>query len=215
MIRRQFTFLLLTLALIATLIPTRVFQQGRSEAQTPPTRALPSGKILERYDRGQPGARPDWVDRAFSRSLEHLRGEAATHGLADPDAELSLLSVVRDDLGQTHVRLEQVYKGVPVFGGQLIMHLDRNDPEEQARNFANGRVFSDARLVSTHPRMAAAAALATAKKALGRVVGFEREKVELVVLPEAVRLGGEASGATLTYKVELLINDGREAACHF
>ncbi|HEX2268481.1 MAG TPA: M4 family metallopeptidase, partial [Pyrinomonadaceae bacterium] len=83
------------------------------------------------------------------------------------------------------------------------------------RNFANGRIFEDARGVSTKPRITAAAALATAKKLLGREAGFERENVELVVLPEAVRLDTETFGATLTYKVELLINDGQEAARHF
>ncbi len=215
MMRRQLTFLLLTLSLIATLIPTRAFQQGRSEAPTPQTRALPSGKILERYNRGESGGRPAWVETALGRSLEHLRSAGGAHGLVDPDAELSLLSVARDDLGQTHVRLEQVHKGVPVFGGQLIMHLDRSDPDPQARNFANGRIFNDARQVSTRPRIAAPAAVAAAKRALGRDAGFERENVELVVLPEAVRLGNEAPGATLTYKVELLINNGQEAARYF
>ena len=215
MMRRKLTFLLLTLALIVTLLPTRASQQGRSEGRTPQNRELPSGKILERYNRGQSGARPTWVETALVRSLAHLKEQAATHGLEDADAELSLLSATRDDLGQTHVRLEQVHNGVPVFRGQLIMHLDRNDPDERLRNFATGHIFNDARLVSTRPRIAAAAALARAKSALGRDTGFEREDVELVVLPEAVRLGGDASGATLTYKVELLINDGQEAADHF
>ena len=213
--RRQLTFLLLPITLIATLMPTRAFAQDGGGARIAQTRELPSGKILDRYRRGQSDARPAWVDTSLARSLSHLREQAATHGLENADAELSFLSADRDDLGQTHVRLEQIHKGVTVFGGQLIMHLDRNDPDEQARNFANGRIFQDARLVSTTPRLAEAVALAKAKRALGRDVGFEREKVELVVLPEAVRLGSDAAGATLTYKVELLINDEQEAARHF
>lgn len=212
--RRQLTFLL-TIALIATLMPTPAFQQGGGGAPPSQNLELPSGKIVDRYRRGQSGERPAWVETSVARSLAHLREQAATHGLEDADAELSFLSATRDDLGQTHVRLEQIRKGVTVFGGQLIMHLDRNDPDERARNFANGRVFKDARLVPTRPRIAAAAALAAAKRAVGRNAGFERVNVELVVLPEGVRLGGDAAGATLTYKVELLINDGQEAARHF
>jgi len=218
MFRRSVIFLL-SLALIVTvtlpLPPARAIAQGGGVDRTPQNRERPSGKIIDSYRRGQPGARPAWVQTALERSLEKLRIEAAVRGLSDADDELSLLSAIRDDLGQTHVRLEQVYKGVPVFGGQLIMHLDGADPSDKGRGFANGRVFPDARLVSTRPRIAAAAALAAAKKALGREGGFEREKVELVVLPEAVRLSNDASGATLTHKVELLINDGQEAARHF
>ena len=213
MVRRRITFLLLTFALLITLLPTRAFQQGRSGgALTPQLRETPAGKIVASYRRGD-NARPDWVDTAVNRSLAHLRGEAAKHGLANADAELSLLSARRDDLGQTHVRLEQVYKGVPVFGGQVIMHLDRNDPDERARSFANGRVYDDARLISTRPRLSAPAALAIAKRAAGRETGFALENVELVILPEAVRLdNNEAAGATLTYKVELLIDTEYEAA---
>ena len=215
--RRKIMFLFLTFALTITLFPTRAFQQGRGGGvNTPQTRETPagqaSGKILASYRRGDNGVRPEWVDTALNRSLAHLRREAAKHDLANADAELSLLQARRDDLGQTHVRLEQVYKGVPVFGGQLIMHLDRNDPDERARAFANGRVYDDARLISTRPRLAAPAALQIAKRAIGRESGFASENVELVILPEAVRLDNDAPGATLTYKVDLLIDNEYEAA---
>jgi thermolysin len=219
MMKRLLT-LLLTIALYSTPLTPAAYALPQDEggARNPQSREQPTGKIVGNYRRGQPGARPAWVDAALARSLAHLRGQAAAHGLADADAELSLLSAARDELGQTHVRLEQVHRGIPVFGGQLITHLDAPDPERPGRGtrtFANGRVFEDARRVSTRPRVTAAAALAAAKRSLGRDSGFERENVELVVLPEAVRRGGDASGATLTYKVELLVNDRREAARHF
>jgi zinc metalloprotease ZmpA len=218
MFRRSVMFLL-SLALIVTvtlpLPPARAIAQGGGVDRTPQNRELPSGKIIASYRRDQPGARPAWVQTALARSLEHLRGEAATHGLDDADNELTFRSALRDDLGQTHVRLDQMYRNVPVFGGQLIMHFGGTDFAGKARDFANGRVFKDARLVSTKARITAAAALAIAKKAFGRDAGFERENVELVVLPEAVKRGDDASGATLTYKVELLVKDGKEAARHF
>jgi thermolysin len=212
MMKTLLTFLL-TLALVVTVMPPHAaLSQGASGTHAPQEPGGPSGKIVDSYRRGETGARPAWVDTALARSLKLLRSEASVHGLADADAELSFLSAVRDDMGQTHVRLEQVYKGVPVFGGQLIAHLDASDVSGQRPDFANGRVFKDARLVSTRARITAPAALAAAKKALGRSAGFERENVELVVLPEGIRRGNDASGATLTFKVELLINDGTEAA---
>lgn len=187
MMKTLLTFLL-TLALAVTLTPPlAALSQGASGAHAPQERGGPSGKIVDSYRRGDSGARPAWVDTALARSLKLLRSEASVHGLADADAELSFLSAVRDDMGQTHVRLEQVYKGVPVFGGQLIAHLDASDVSGQRPDFANGRVFKDARLVSTRARITAPAALAAVKKALGRSTGFERENVELVVLPEGIR----------------------------
>ena len=213
--KRKLTFLVLTLALVITLLPTRAFQQGRSVLTTPQKGEKLSGKIVDSYRAGQSAAaRPSWVDNALSRSLSHLRNEKAKHGLANADTQLSLLSALRDDLGQTHVRLKQVHKGVPVFGGQLISHLDRNDPDEQNRNFANGQIYNVGN-ISTQPLLTASSALKTAKNLLGRESGYERENVELVILPEAIRLATGAPGATLTYKVELLINNGEEAARHY
>ncbi|HLL76696.1 MAG TPA: M4 family metallopeptidase [Pyrinomonadaceae bacterium] len=219
---RRLLTLLLILTLAFTLTPpppaSALPQEERGGAKGAQDRELPSGKLVGSWRRGQSGARPAWVETALARSLAHLRSEGAPHDLANADAELALLSVVADDLGQTHVRLEQVHRGVPVFGGQLIAHLDAPDPASAKgakRTFANGRVFKDARQVSTRARITAADALAAAKRALGRDAGFAREGAELVVLPEAVRRGDDASGATLVYKVELLVNDGREAARHF
>jgi thermolysin len=219
MMKRLLTLLLtLTVYTTSLSLPTLALPQDESGSRNPQGRELRSGKIVDRYRRGQPGARPAWVDSALARSLAHLRGEGAAHGITDADAELSLLSAGRDELGQTHVRLEQVHRGVPVFGGQLITHLNAPDqarPGGGTRTFTNGRIFEGARRVSTRPRLTPAAALAAAKRSLNRDTGFERENVELVVLPEAVRRGDDASGADLTYKVELLVNDGREAARHF
>jgi Zn-dependent metalloprotease len=213
--KRKLTLVAVTLALIVTVTPTRVFQQGRGGGQSQQDRALPSGKIVESFSRAQ-GARPAWVETARGRSLAYLKTAGAAHGLDDAQAELSLLSAKRDDFGQTHVRFQQVHRGVPVFNAQLIVHLDRKDPVESARTLANGRVFADARTVSTRARITPAAALGIAKTEFGRVANFERENVELVVLPEAVRVdNNDARGATLTYKVELLVNDGQQAARHF
>lgn len=218
---KRFLTLLLTLTLYTTslTLPALAFPQGESGSRNQQGREVPTGKIVDRYRRSQPGARPAWVTSALERSLAHLRNEGAAHGINDADAELSLLSAVYDELGQTHVRLEQIHRGVPVLGGQLVTHLDAPDPKRPAggtRTYTNGRIFAEARRVSTRARLTPAAALAAAKQSLKRDAGFEREKVELVVLPEAVRRGGDGgSGATLTYKVELLVNDGREAARHF
>jgi Zn-dependent metalloprotease len=59
-------------------------------------------------------------------SLAYLQGRAADWGIRNAYEEFRLRRVMRDTLGQTHVRLDQVYQGVPVFGRQLIVHVDQN-----------------------------------------------------------------------------------------
>jgi bacillolysin len=86
--------------------------------------------------RRQPGERvPAWVTgripvAAFS-TADSTREQAqdfwaeygAAFGLADPDEELVLRSATRDRLGMSHLRYDQRYRGLPVFGRQLILHL--------------------------------------------------------------------------------------------
>ena len=64
--------------------------------------------------------------QALRASLAHLQARASQWGIQNASQEFRLRKVVRDSLGQTHVRLDQVHQGVPVFGKQLIVHLDRS-----------------------------------------------------------------------------------------
>ncbi len=45
-------------------------------------------------------------------------------GLVTSHPELAVVGVEDDALGQTHVRLAQTHAGVPVFGGQLVVHMN-------------------------------------------------------------------------------------------
>jgi hypothetical protein len=47
--------------------------------------------------------------------------------LIDPSHELSIKIVDKDDIGYKHIRLEQVFSGLPVLGGELIVHFDKGN----------------------------------------------------------------------------------------
>ncbi|HMC51720.1 MAG TPA: hypothetical protein VKI64_03090, partial [Acidimicrobiales bacterium] len=47
----------------------------------------------------------------------------------------------RDSLGQRHVRLEQRYKGIPVVGSGLVVHLGPAGPAGSEVRSANGRLY--------------------------------------------------------------------------
>jgi len=73
-----------------------------------------------------------------------------------PEDRLEPRAVERDQLGQEHVRLQQVYRGLPVVGGELIVHLDG-----KAVRGINGRFVPDLRL-EVVPALAEQQALARA-----------------------------------------------------
>lgn len=60
---------------------------------------------------------PEQAARAFFNRY------AALYLMTDPQRELQLVRLEEDPIGMHHVRFQQTVNGVPVFGGQLIVHL--------------------------------------------------------------------------------------------
>jgi len=139
------------------------------------------------------GQRPAWVADALERSLAHFERKGKSR------ETLRLRGADRDDIA-THVRLDQYYRGVPVFGGQLIAHLDTNgNPRSD-----NGRFYEGLSL-NTTPRLSSAQAISAAVTALGYNGSFaDAPSARLLVLPQK-------SGAVLAYQVSLRIEDGTAA----
>jgi Zn-dependent metalloprotease len=46
--------------------------------------------------------------------------------LVEANKELKVVKVKTDELGFTHVRLQQIVDGIPVFGNEYIVHFDKN-----------------------------------------------------------------------------------------
>lgn len=43
--------------------------------------------------------------------------------LISPEEELQITEIVRDNFGKSHVVLKQIYRGIPVWGGEMVLHL--------------------------------------------------------------------------------------------
>lgn len=175
----------------------------------------PKGAFIKSFRKNKKNKKdppPDWVDKEVKRSKDHLKKKARglTLGILDPDAELEVLAVDEDNLDLTHTRLDQVYQGVPVYSGQIITHLNSADEGE----VISGRVYKEARHVDTKPKLKPKEAIKAAEDALGYAGEFAVEpEAELVILP--YRFYREGCGATLTYQVELLIEDGTAATARW
>ena len=68
--------------------------------------------------------------------------------LDQPADELKVQTVEEDELKQTHIRLQQQYKGLEVYGGELILHAQNNQ-----FTTLNGRHFKTPTLTSVAPRI--------------------------------------------------------------
>ncbi|HEV2762109.1 MAG TPA: M4 family metallopeptidase, partial [Pyrinomonadaceae bacterium] len=176
------------------------------------------GKVTKTYrTQLETGERPQWVNVGLERSLTHIKQspEGKALGLRDVDKELTLVGADEDGLNQTHVRLQQVVGDVPVHGAQIIVKVRGKKGQR-----IYGRVSKKAGLTNTTPTLSPAQAVEAARGALGYAGEFARTpEAKLVVLP-AEYAGGRAkdkkAGATLTYFVELLVEDGTErTARHF
>lgn len=183
--------------LVVTMIGVAALLLG---GQTVAAQSRREGRLLRSYRRDQ-GARPAWVDAALRRGIAGLRNRAGVAGLRDAARELDLLTADEDDLGQIHLRLDQVRNSIPVFGSQLVVSLDANNVRDVLGQL---RDTSGANL---RPQITPAQALTAAKTAFGYNGDLANQPdAKLVLLPDRT----DASKITLTYQVELLVEDGTD-----
>ena len=64
-----------------------------------------------------------------------------------------------DELGMKHIRYNQSYNGIPIFGGQQIVHFDVNG----AQKSISGKTVSDIN-IDTNPKISEQTAIHLAKK---------------------------------------------------
>ena len=128
--------------------------------------------------------------KAEGRGLQQLKAQR-------PDflvgvGELSTRRVLKDQRGQSHERVAQSFKGVPVFGAQAILHLGADGSVESVTD----KLVRNLR-VETTPKLRAAEATQIALGRVSNAVGLVgTPKADLVILPES-------GSARLTYHVQL------------
>lgn len=79
------------------------------------------------------------------------------------DEEFRLVSDDTDDLGLRHLKLEQTYRNIPIYGGEAVIHTNKSGVAE----FLMGKVFPSPNLNVT-PNISANAAIELSLKDLGK-----------------------------------------------
>ena len=110
-------------------------------------------------------------------ALSYLKANSGEHGVTEPDKQLTFLCENVDELQQKHVRFQQSYEGVPVWGRQVIVHFDRED----LATSTSGGIQSIAQKIATQPKLDKYIASTTAAKAAGQ--GWKARDSVLYVYP--------------------------------
>ena len=144
-------------------------------------------------------------NNAGNQALEYL-ASLQPDGVRNPKAEFQALSVNTDEQGNTHARLQQMWNGVPVFGGEVVAHTRAG-----VFQMLNGRYFPTPDLVSPVPALDVDQCKSIVYNHFGidkvkttwstldlTVVGGKAFDAELVVYHPRNRLDGER----LSWKVE-------------
>jgi bacillolysin len=69
--------------------------------------------------------------------------------LSNPDDELNIIKSEIDDIEITHLRMQQTYKGVPVYGGEMILHQKANEDV----SLLNGHFYPTPQIENVKPSL--------------------------------------------------------------
>lgn len=111
-----------------------------------------------------PPASPQAGDQQASVdiALQFAAGKAGEWGLKDPKTELSLHSIRTDELGMTHVALQQMYRHIPVWNRGIIIHIAPSGQVQQA----DGRIIPTPEGVDSSPGIGPGDAMTAAGRSL-------------------------------------------------
>ena len=150
------------------------------------------GEVLQQVQHGSTAG----SDSQLTTARTFLRTNCDLLRLDDPHAELVLVQRQTDELGRTHLRFQQEYRGVPVWPADVIVHLN---PEGHV-DVMNGVFVPTPKKLGTVPVLDAATAAEYARTGLTDGAEAEVSASELIIY---------APGDTpprLAWKLELAID---------
>ncbi len=123
-------------------------------------------------------------------ALALLRSTKVLSGLQNPEQELSLITINQDELGYQHIRFEQVYQGLRIYGRDVILHAN-----------TSGDVYAVHGKYEATPLRAATKAFATPELAMRNVLADLQDRGEQVQMSTdmALQLGYEGDVIELMY----------------
>jgi Zn-dependent metalloprotease len=159
--------------------------------------------IGEPHPTKPPISRAELEQKAISASYRYLSDEN-TVGINKAENSFRVVKVETDELGMAHVRMEQVIKGLRVYGQQVITHVD-NDGAVQNLTGNYRRDLLTTR-VNTKPIIKTEGAIARVSRNYHAEINSP--STELLIYPTT-------RGARLAYKVEFFDENGPARMVYF
>ena len=134
-------------------------------------------------------------------------------GLRNYKEELVQVKSSHDDLGMKHVVYNQVHEGLPVYGGQLIVHLENG----RLVKSANGQVVPEINL-DTEPKITRKQAVGVAKSKWQEQFQLEEAQIiaaDLKVLNKGLIEGKPGQPSQLVWEIELYDKDSHQHEYYF
>ncbi|MCK5125629.1 MAG: M4 family metallopeptidase [candidate division Zixibacteria bacterium] len=91
------------------------------------------------YIEGTLSASKSRAGAEFEATLEFFENNKAAFKMSAPAEEIALREIQADDLDMRHVKVSQIYQGIPVIGGELIAHFN----SESILQTVNGKYYHD------------------------------------------------------------------------
>ncbi|WP_368298574.1 M4 family metallopeptidase [Cytobacillus firmus] len=174
---------LLSSALMAGSIPVNVFAQPADSAKVQPVQAskewnekasvplFVKERVAEKFSSSTP-----------ANALNYLKKHQDQTGIKNPDKNLKVKNVQKDELGMTHIRFNQAVNGVTVEGSEVIVHYNENNEVVSANGRINQAIADEA--VDTSVALKHDAAVNTALSAVSAPKDLTYEPTsELVIYP--------------------------------
>ncbi len=123
---KRYTYLTLTLVMMVSAVALSLSgvsaQHNADQDSQDSSRPQASQRVAVQQNIGQ-DALPYELALAKTISYVHLAEHIGRHGIANVN-ELKTLRVEKDKQSLTHTHVQQTHRGVPVFGGEAIVHLN-------------------------------------------------------------------------------------------
>jgi bacillolysin len=98
----------------------------------------------------------------------YLKGISSLIGIKDPASEFEVYSIINDALGMKHVRLNQKYSGVPVYGAEIIIHFKADSVQ-----LFNGRHYPTPSFIDVKPALAYSNAIQKAIEDVSTITSYK------------------------------------------
>jgi len=122
------------------------------------------------------------TDKYSDIALAFICAHHSLFQLNAPSEELSVASRQTDDLGFTHIKFQQVYKGIPVWASEINLHLNQQDHVY----LVQGRYIPTPDKINTQPAVSEKEATDAVAEKLGKAKsGCPGCRSEIIVFADA------------------------------